>query len=310
MVCAVLPRPISSARKPPSPWVRRCCSQFRPCCWYGRRLRVKPGGGRHLHHLRQLAEPLDGGGHLGGVLPPRGQQFLEVQHRGRLAGRQQEGGIGAVGGRLHQVAHHGHQAAHPVGGQADHAAVLQAGDQLVAQGAQRVRPALHQPGQDRAAAPRARRPPRCRGRARSCRARRRSPARRSRRPTWPPAGRTRRPRCSASPRPAAPACARPGSGATARPRPARAARARGGPCRPTRRPRATGRSRNRPGPAPTPPLPPGPAGRTRARAARRCARTAARRRPPPRRCRPSRRHSRNPASTCPAAPIVPASSGP
>ena len=33
MVCAVLPSPMSSARKPHSPCTRRCCSQSTPCCW-------------------------------------------------------------------------------------------------------------------------------------------------------------------------------------------------------------------------------------------------------------------------------------
>ena len=45
MTCTVLPRPMSSARRPAQPESHIADSQARPRCWYGRSVAVSPGGG-------------------------------------------------------------------------------------------------------------------------------------------------------------------------------------------------------------------------------------------------------------------------
>ena len=47
-VCSVLPRPMSSARIPPSWWLQRKLSQRRPSSWYGRSCGLQPGRRRSI----------------------------------------------------------------------------------------------------------------------------------------------------------------------------------------------------------------------------------------------------------------------
>ena len=108
------------------------------------------GGREHrLRDLRLAAEAFDGGGDAGGVLPAGGEQVLQLQHGDGLALRQHEGRVAGLGGRFDQVAHDGEQPADALGRQLQHAAVIEAGDEVFADDLRRLDPAaLVQAGQD------------------------------------------------------------------------------------------------------------------------------------------------------------------
>ena len=97
----------------------------------------------------RAAEALGIGRDGAGVVPPRRQQVLEIQHAGGFAVRQQQLALGGAVGGVEQVGHDREQAADALGRQLQEPAVLEAGDQLAIDDLRRVdAAALEQAGED------------------------------------------------------------------------------------------------------------------------------------------------------------------
>ncbi len=88
--------------------------------------------------FRLAAEALDIGFDGGRVLPARGEHVLEFEHGGGSTDGQDQRLLGGAAGGFDKVAHDGEQAADALGRELDDAAVLHAGDQLVADDLRRI----------------------------------------------------------------------------------------------------------------------------------------------------------------------------
>ena len=84
----------------------------------------------HRDDFGIAAEPLRVGLNRGGILPPRGQKVLKVQHACGFGVRQQQPAICGATGGINEVGHHGEEAPNAFRRQFQDAAIIEAGDEF------------------------------------------------------------------------------------------------------------------------------------------------------------------------------------